>query len=140
MEIRNSEGYVDIVPFKAISNIERNESHPFRPLVYICAPFSGDIDFNKTRAAEFAEYAYKNGCIPMTPHLLFPFMDDDKAEERATALHMDLVLMGKCREVWVLAESKEQITFGMKREIKKAATWRKPIRYFNSSFTEVEVR
>ena len=54
MEIRNSEGYVDIVPFKAISNIERNESHPFRPLVYICAPFSRDIDSNKKRAAEFA--------------------------------------------------------------------------------------
>lgn len=140
MDIRNSEGYMDFVPYKAISNIDREmkavPNAAFRPLVYICAPFSGAIERNKKRATEFATFAYKNGCIPMTPHLLFPFMDDRKAEERTTVLHMDMVLMGKCKEVWVLSEN--GITPGMHKEIKKAASWGKNIRYFNNDFTEVE--
>ncbi|WP_455505937.1 DUF7768 domain-containing protein, partial [Gemmiger formicilis] len=114
VNIRNSEGYMDTVPFQAISGIDREAkaaSKPaFRPLVYICAPFSGDVEANKKKAAEFAEYAYRNGCIPLTAHLLFPFMDDTKQAERDTAIHMDIVLMGKCQEVWVL---KERITHGM---------------------------
>lgn len=78
VNIRNSEGYMDTVPFQALSGIDHEvkaASKPaFRPLVYICAPFSGDIEANKKKAAEFAEYAYRNGCIPLTAHLLFPFI------------------------------------------------------------------
>lgn len=140
MKIRNSEGYMDLVPYKAILNINREKkaaSKPaFRPMVYICAPLSGDIEENKKKAAEFAEFAYKSGCIPMTPYLLFPFMNDENKQERITALHMDLVLLGKCREIWVLSEN--GVTSGMKKEIEKATTWRKTIRYFNNDFTEVE--
>ena len=103
MGIRNAEGYMDLVPYQAIVNIEREMKAEtrisFRPLVYICAPFSGDIETNKKKATAFAEYAYQNGCIPVTPHLLFPFMNDESKQERELALHMDLVLMGKCQEV-----------------------------------------
>lgn len=139
VNIRNSEGYMDTVPFQAISGIDREAkaaSKPaFRPLVYICAPFSGDIEANKKKAAEFAEYAYRNGCIPLTAHLLFPFMDDTNPAERDTAIHMDIVLMGKCQEVWVL---KERITHGMRIEIDKANKRRQKVRYFNSRFEEVQ--
>lgn len=139
VNIRNSEGYMDTVPLQAISGIDREAkaaSKPaFRPLVYICAPFSGDIEANKKKAAEFAEYAYRNGCIPLTAHLLFPFMDDTNQMERDTAIHMDIVLMGKCQEVWVL---KERITHGMSIEIDKATRRRQRVRYFNSRFEEVE--
>ena len=121
MKVRNSEGYMDLVPHKAILNVKREKKteskSAFRPLVYICAPFSGNIEGNKKKAAEFAHYAYKQGCIPITPHLLFPFMNDESKQERELALHMDLVLMGKCQEVWVLSE---RITAGMSAEIEKA--------------------
>ena len=117
MKVRNSEGYMDLVPHKAILNVKREKKteskSAFRPLVYICAPFSGNIEGNKKKAAEFAHYAYKQGCIPITPHLLFPFMNDESKQERELALHMDLVLMGKCQEVWVLSE---RITAGMSAE------------------------
>lgn len=139
IDIRNNEGYMDSVPFQAISDIDREAraaSKPvFRPLVYICAPFSGDIEANKKKAAEFAEYAYRNGCIPLTAHLLFPFVNDTNKAERDTAIHMDIVLMGKCQEVWVL---KERITPGMKIEINKANSRRQKVRYFNSRFEEVQ--
>lgn len=139
VNIRNFEGYMDTVPFQAISSIDHETKAAlkpaFRPLVYICAPFSGDIEANKKKAAEFAEYAYHNGCIPLTAHLLFPFMDDSNKAERDTAIHMDIVLMGKCQEVWVL---KEHITHGMRIEIDKANRRRQKVRYFNSRFEEVQ--
>ena len=139
MGVRNPEGYMDLVPYKAIANIDREKKaekrSAFRPLVYICSPFSGDIEGNKKKAVEFATHAYKNGCIPVTPHLLFPFMNDESKQERDLALHMDLVLMGKCQEVWVLSE---RITAGMSAEIEKAQRRRQIVRYFTNEFTEVE--
>ena len=139
MKIRNSEGYMDVVAYKAIMNVDREKKaetkSAFRPLVYVCAPFNGDIEGNKKKATEFAHFAYKNGCIPVTPHLLFPFMNDESPNERALALHMDIVLMGKCQEVWVLSE---RITSGMSAEIDKATKRRQTVRYFSNDFVEVE--
>ena len=139
MKIRNSEGYMDVVAYKAIMNVDREKKaetkSAFRPLVYVCAPFNGDIEGNKKKATEFAHFAYKNGCIPVTPHLLFPFMNDESPNERALALHMDIVLMGKCLEVWVLSE---RITSGMSAEIEKATKRRQTVRYFSNDFVEVE--
>ena len=86
MGIRNAEGYMDLVPYQAIANVNREMKAEtkigFRPLVYICAPFSGDIEANKKKATAFAEHAYQNGCIPVTPHLLFPFMNDESKQVR----------------------------------------------------------
>lgn len=139
MKIRNSEGYMDVVAYKAIMNVDREKKaeskSAFRPLVYVCAPFNGDIEGNKKKATEFAHFAYKNGCIPVTPHLLFPFMNDESPNERALAIHMDIVLMGKCQEVWVLSE---RITSGMSAEIEKATKRRQTVRYFSNDFVEVE--
>lgn len=139
MKIRNSEGYMDVVAYKAIMNVDREKKaetkSAVRPLVYVCAPFNGDIEGNKKKATEFAHFAYKNGCIPVTPHLLFPFMNDESPNERALALHMDIVLMGKCQEVWVLSE---RITSGMSAEIEKATKRRQTVRYFSNDFVEVE--
>lgn len=139
MKIRNSEGYMDLVAYKAIMNVDREKKaetkSAFRPLIYVCAPLNGDIEVNKKKAVEFAEFAYKNGCIPVTPHLLFPFMNDESPNERALALHMDIVLMGKCQEVWVLSE---RITPGMSAEIEKATRRRQTVRYFSNDFVEVE--
>ena len=54
MKIRNSEGYMDVVAYKAIMNVDREKKaetkSAFRPLVYVCAPFNGDIEGNKKKA------------------------------------------------------------------------------------------
>lgn len=53
MGVRNSEGYMELVPYKAIANIDREKKaekrSAFRPLVYICSLFSGDIEGNKKK-------------------------------------------------------------------------------------------
>ena len=62
-------------------------------------------------------------------------MNDESKQQRELVLHMDLVLMGKCQEVWVLSE---RITAGMSAEIEKAQRRRQMVRYFANDFTEVE--
>ena len=56
MGVRNPEGYMDLVPYKSIANIDRGRKaekrSAFRPLVYICSPFSGDIEGNKKKFIE----------------------------------------------------------------------------------------
>lgn len=139
IDMKNSEGYMDLVPYQALTNIERKDkavSKPaFRPLVYICAPFNGAVKENVIKATQFAEFAFNCGCIPLTPHLLFPFMDDSNEKERDLAIFMDIILMGKCQEVWVLGDV---ISRGMSMEIEKAKKRRQPVRYFNKDFEEVD--
>ena len=109
--------------------------HVYRPLVYICSPYSGDTEANTARARRFCRFALEHGQIPLAPHLLFPqFVDDDDADERSLALFMDKVLLGKCDELWVLGD---EISRGMKAEIAVAERRNQKIRYFSNDFEEV---
>lgn len=139
IDTKNAEGYVDSTSHAALTNVVREEKAAaqaaFKPLVYICSPFSGDIESNNKRTREFCRFALDQGNIPLAPHLMFPqFMDDSNQEERDLAIFMDIILMGKCQEVWVLGDV---ISNGMSIEIEKAKKRRQPIRYFNSEFEEV---
>lgn len=79
----NSEGYYDPTTYEALSKVEREEKAArYRPLVYICSPFSGDISGNIERAKKYSRYAVDSKAIPIAPHLLFPqFMSDDAERE-----------------------------------------------------------
>ena len=76
---RNSEGYPDPTAYEALSLIEKEERalRAFRPIVYICSPYAGDIEKNVKAARVYSRFAVDRGFIPIAPHLLFPqFMDD----------------------------------------------------------------
>ena len=139
IEYKNSEGYPDPTYHDAMTNVmkEYKAAHPtFRPLVYICSPFSGDVEGNTEKTAKFCRFALEKGMIPLAPHLMFPqFMKDDDPVERDLAIFMDIVLMGKCQEVWVLGD---RITRGMRWEIEKAEQRHQRIRRFSASFEEVD--
>lgn len=108
----------------------------YRPLVYICSPLSGDVEANNERTRAFCRFALEQGQIPLAPHLLFPqFMDDEDPAERELALFMDVILLGKCSELWVLGET---VSAGIQIEIDVAKKRRQSIRYFNSRFQELE--
>lgn len=133
LDIKNSEGYTDPTPYEALKRITREERR-YRPLVYVCSPFSGDVETNTERAREFCRFAVDMGQIPLAPHLLLPqFMREP--EERDLAMFMDIVLLGKCKELWVLGN---EITEGMQTEIDTAKRRRQPIRWFNPDFEEVD--
>lgn len=129
----NSEGYYDPTTYEALSKVEQEErAARYRPLVYICSPFSGDISGNIDRARKYSRFAVDNQAIPLAPHLLFPqFMDD--AAERELAMFMDLVLLGRCEELWVFGEN---ISEGMKAEIEKAKRRNMKIHYFTEDCKE----
>jgi hypothetical protein len=114
---------------------DKAKDRTYRPLIYICSPLSGDVSGNTEKARQFCRFALDKGQIPLAPHLLFPqFMDDCVPEERELAMFMDIVLLGKCSELWVFGDL---ITEGMNTEIEVAKRRRQPIRYFDSEFQEV---
>lgn len=131
----NSEGYYDPTTYEALSKVEREEKTArYRPLVYICSPFSEDVSGNIERTEKYSRYAVDSKAIPIAPHLLFPqFMSDDA--ERELALFMDMVLLGKCEELWVFGEL---VTEGMSAEIAKAKRKNMKIRYFTEDCEEAD--
>ena len=56
----NSEGYYDPVVYEALTKVEAEEraaraTAAYRPLVYICSPYAGDIEKNTYRAGHFQD-------------------------------------------------------------------------------------
>ncbi len=134
---RNQEGYDDPTAYEAINNIEQEERalRAFRPIVYICSPYSGDVERNVKAAQVYSRYAVDKGCIPLAPHLLFPqFLRDDKPAERWLGLLFGNALMSKCAEVWVFGS---RITPGMGAEIKRARWKNYRLRYFTEYCKEI---
>lgn len=128
----NSEGYYDPVPQMAVNEIEK-EFHKWRPLVYICSPFSGDIEGNTQRARDYSRFAVDQGAVPLAPHLLLPQFMSEKTE-RDLALFMDMVFLGRCEQLWVFGKN---ISSGMAAEIDKAKQKKMKIRYFTEECQEV---
>ena len=127
-DYRNSEGYPDPTAGEALSRIAANEKQSlraFRPIVYICSPFSGDVETNVANARRYSRYAVDKGYIPIAPHLLFPqFLDDDNPDERELGLFFGNALMSR-------------ISSGMEAEIKRAKWKGYHLRYFTEECQEV---
>ncbi|MHB1154531.1 MAG: DUF7768 domain-containing protein [Eubacteriales bacterium] len=133
----NAEGYYDPTAYEALTKIEKEEHtlRAFKPIVYICSPFSGDVKRNIKAAQAYSRYAVEQGYIPIAPHLLFPqFLNDDDPDERALGLIFGNVIMGKCSEVWVFGS---RISTGMEAEINRAKWKKYRLRYFTENCKEV---
>ena len=72
-DYKNAEGYPDPTAFGAFCAIEKEEKalRAFRPIVYICSPYAGDIETNTAAARRYCRFAVEAGYIPIAPHLLF---------------------------------------------------------------------
>lgn len=87
------------------------------PVVYICSPYSGDVDRNIEKACRYSRFAVDQGYVPITPHLWLPLFLSEETE-RETAISLDLRLIDVCSELWVCGD---EISDGMRREIAYAA-------------------
>lgn len=133
----NSEGYYDPTTYEALSSIENEERslRTFRPIVYICSPYAGDVETNVQKARRYCRFAVDKGYIPIAPHLLFTqFLNDDSPKERQLGIFFGNAVMSKCSEVWVFGE---HISNGMEAEIKRAKRKNYRLRYFNEDSEEV---
>lgn len=136
----NAEGYVSPTEYAAFTRIEKEEraavkAAAFRPIVYICSPYSGEVERNLEMARRYSRFAVDQHCLPITPHIYFTqFMNDSIPEERETALFMNWVLMSKCAELWVFGSV---ISKGMQAEIDRAKRKHIKIRYFTEEMEEI---
>lgn len=133
----NNEGYYDPTAYEALSIIEKEERalRAFRPIVFICSPYAGEVEKNILAAKYYSRFAVDKGYIPIAPHLLFPqFLNDADPNERQLGLFFGDALMSKCSEVWVFGS---RISAGMETEIKRAKWKNYRLRYFNESCEEV---
>ena len=121
---RNIEGYYDPTASEAIRHAS---TFGFRPLVYICSPFSGDTEKNLERARAYSRFAVDEGYIPLTPHLMYPQFMNERTE-RELAMNMDLVILKHCKELWVFGEN---ITSGMQEEIDLARKRNLTVKHFS---------
>ena len=90
MNIYNSEMYPDPTAYHALTKIQKEEKAArYRPLVYICSPYSGDIAANTEKAKRYCRFAVDNHAIPIAPHLLFPqFMNEETERDLAMLLQL----------------------------------------------------
>ena len=138
IEKYNAERYPDPTAYEALKKIEKEEKKlfAFRPVVYICSPYAGDVEANVKAAQRYSRFAVDAGYLPVAPHLLFPqFMNDNDPKERDLAMFFGNVLMSKCAELWVFGET---ISPGMTAEIDRAKRKNYVIRYFDSELKEVK--
>ena len=142
----NHEGYYDPTPYLAFQNIpdpaeeawkekqRRDRLAKYRPMVYICSPYAGDVEASVAKARRYCRFAVEKRCIPIATHLFFPqFLNDNDPQQRDLGLYMANVLLTKCSEVWVFGK---RISSGMAAEICKAETRGMPIRYFTEEMEE----
>ena len=133
----NSEGYYDPTAYEAMTAVEQEEKalRAYRPIVYICSPYAGDVATNTENARKYSRFAVDHGRIPVAPHLLYPqFLDDNNPKERQLGMFFGMALLSKCSELWVFGDT---ISTGMKAEISRAR-WRNcRIRRFTEDCVEV---
>ena len=96
-------------------------------LVYICSRYSGDTEGNTAKAVRYSRFAVDEGYIPLTPHLMYPQFMNERTE-RELAMHMDLVILKHCKELWVFGEN---ITSGMQEEIDLARKRNLTVKHFS---------
>ena len=62
----NSEGYYDPTAYEALTKIVQEEKAArYRPLVYICSPYSGDTEGNTEKARRYSRFAADADTIPI---------------------------------------------------------------------------
>lgn len=131
----NAERYADPTAYRALSKIEREEKRKFRPMVYICSPYAGNIEANVAEARRYCRFAVDKGYIPVAPHLLYPqFLNDADPDERELGMFFGNVLMSKCHELWVCGN---RISSGMEAEIARAKRKGYIIRHISTDLKEV---
>lgn len=136
---RNAEGYYDPTAGIAVSRVTRQErkaqKKQYRPLVYLCSAYAGDVVRNILAAQDYCRFAVKEGYIPVAAHLLFPqFLKDEDPEERKMGLFFGNILMDKCDEVWLFGET---FSAGMQAEYDRAKRRGYKIRRFTKDCQEL---
>jgi len=84
-------------------------------LVYICSPYSGDVEANIVLARRVSAFAVSARQIPLAPHLHYPqFMEKTAPDARELAMFFNRILLSKCEQLWAYIG---RVSAGMRAEI-----------------------
>ena len=140
----NHEGYYDPTPYLAFQNIpdpakeaekekqRRDRLARYRPIVYICSPYAGDVKANVLNARRYCRFAVQKDCIPIASHLFFPNSWTTMTQSSATSA-----------STWPRCCSRSVLRYGCsagasaaawRRRFYKAETRGMPIRYFTEKW------
>ena len=111
------------------------DDEPPRTRVFVCSPYAGCINLNVHNARMYSRFVFLCGCMPVTPHLMYPrFLDDRDPKERDAGIRMGFALLDNCAELWAFGD---RISNGMRREIAFAESHGILVRYFSDTCKEV---
>ena len=126
-EIDVIDGYPDAEPIIAGEPMRKSDD---LSRVYVCSPYTGDVELNAKNACDYCRFVIEQGKNPLASHLLYPqFLDDNSPSERQKGLGLGIDLLRMCDELWWFGGI---ISDGMKAEIEKAQAWGIPVRHFDS--------
>jgi hypothetical protein len=137
---RNSEGYIDMTAFHALSNIAKSEKKQHeRKLkmkkVFICSRYRADENHTVEDAIGSAYFAcaraIDKGYAPYAPHLYLPhWLDDNDPVEREMGMAVGRTFLEVCDEVWQWGKT---ITEGMATELAYAKNSASRLKYSTQS-------
>jgi hypothetical protein len=71
--------------------------------IFICSPYSGNLEYNIGRARKLCLLAVNEGHAPFAPHLFYTqFLNDTNPLQRTMGMNCGLVFLGMCDELWYL--------------------------------------
>lgn len=71
--------------------------------IFVCSPYSGNIEQNTKRAVFAAKVICNCGDLPIVPHLYFPrFLNENDQYERIRGIEYGIELMKTCDQLWLL--------------------------------------
>ena len=97
-----------------------------KKLIYVCSPYSGDIEYNVEFARKASRFVVDQGHIPITPHLFLPQFISEETE-RELAMEINTELLEICDELWFFGD---KISMGMDYEIRFAEDYGIPTRNY----------
>ncbi len=101
--------------------------------IYVCAPLEGDMAANLEKAKLYARYVLLCGAAPVVPHFYALVVDEERPDERQKAIDAGLSLLWLCDETWAFGE---EITPGMREEIRFCKSLNIPVRYVKNARLE----
>lgn len=98
--------------------------------VFVCTPYTGNIEVNIAFARQACFYAICCGYTPFAPHLVYPdIIPDNDPGWRAVGISMGCDWLAMCDELWACGPG---LTAGMRTEIDYANDMGIPVRYLSS--------
>ena len=104
------------------------EPAPRPKRIFVCSPYSADIEGNTCRAIWICRRLALQGHIPIAPHLYAPrFLHEHDTSERQLGIDIGLELLKVCDELWCYAAG-QLPSAGMTQELEAARRLGIPIK------------